>query len=282
MTVRIITDSAADLPHDVIAAHDIRVVSMWLTIGGVPVRENAVSAEEVVARFDEGVTTAGPSPGDFVEVFEQLGDDDEAIVLTVAEHLSSTFESAFVAAKTLGPDAAERVRVVSTDSAAGAQGLVVLHAARVAETGASLDDVEAAARRVMAQVRLVATLDSLDWLVKGGRVPSIAGWAGGALHVRPVIELRPGGRIVPLRPAFGREASLERVVHHWRRTALADHDLHIGALHALAAPDAHRVLDEVRAVVEPATAFVTSFTTIMVAHTGPGLCGLAWWWERRG
>jgi DegV family protein with EDD domain len=281
MTVRIITDSAADLPHDVIAAHDIRVVPMWLTIGGAPVRENEVSVEDVVARFDEGVTTAGPSPGDFVEAFEQLGDGDEALVLTVAEHLSSTFESAFVGTKSLDPAAAQRIRVVSTDSAAGAQGLIVLHAAKVAQAGASLDGVEAAARRVMAQVRLVATLDSLEWLVKGGRVPTIAGWAGGALHVRPVVELRPGGRIVPVRPAFGREASLERVVHHWRRTIVADHDLHVGALHALAESDARHVLDIVRAEVEPATAFVTSFTTIMVAHTGPGLCGLAWWWEPR-
>ena len=94
MTVRIITDSAADLPHEVIAANDIRVVPMWLTIGGSPVRENAVTVEDVVARFDEGVTTAGPSPGDFVEAFDQLGEDDEALVLTGAEHVSSTFVSA--------------------------------------------------------------------------------------------------------------------------------------------------------------------------------------------
>ncbi len=123
MTVRVITDSAADLPHDVLAAHDIRVVPMWLTIGGVPVRENEVTAEEVVARFDEGVTTAGPSPGDFLAAFADLADDEEALVLTVAQHLSSTAESAFVAARDYGG----RVRVVSTDSAAGAQGLVVLH-----------------------------------------------------------------------------------------------------------------------------------------------------------
>ena len=277
MTVHVITDSAADLPDHLLAAHGIDVVPMWLTIGGTPARENEVTVEDVVARFDEGITTAGPSPGDFLAAFERVPVGDEAIVLTVAEHLSSTTEAAFVAARELGG----RVRVVSTESAAGAQGLVVLHAAAVAGRGGSLDEVEAAARRVMAQVRLVATLDSLDWLVKGGRVPSIAGWAGGALRVRPVIELRPGGRIVPARPAFGRAASLDRVVHHWRQTIVEGNDLHIGALHALAEADAVRVLDEVRARVVPATAFVTSFTTIMVAHTGPGLCGLAWWWEPR-
>jgi DegV family protein with EDD domain len=277
VTVHVITDSAADLPDELLEANRIAVVPMWLTIGGVPVRENEVTAEDVVARFDEGVTTAGPTPGDFLTAYERLPAGDEAIVLTVAEHLSSTTEAAHVAARDFGG----RVRVVSTESAAGAQGLVVLHAAGVAGRGASLDDVEAAARRVMSQVRLVATLDSLEWLVKGGRVPSIAGRAGGALRVRPVIELRPGGRIVPARPAIGRSASLERVVHHWRQTIVDGHDLHVGALHALAEDDAARVLEAVRARVEPATSFVTSFTTIMVAHTGPGLCGLAWWWEPR-
>jgi DegV family protein with EDD domain len=276
VTVHVVTDSASDLPGDLVEANGIVVVPMWLTIGGIPVRENEVTVEEVVARFDEKVTTAGPTPGDFLAAYEALPETDEILVLTVAEHLSSTAEAAYVAAREYG----DRVRVVSTDSAAGAQGLVVLHAAEVAARGASLAEVEAAARNVMSQVHLVATLDTLEYLVKGGRVPSIAGWAGQRLGIRPVVELRPGARIVPVRPAVGRDSSLDRVLRHWRRTKVAGHRLHICALHALAEADAQRLMDAVRREVEPATAFVGPFTTIMVAHTGPGLCGLAWWWEQ--
>lgn len=275
MTVRVVTDSAADLPHDVFAEHGIVVVPMRLSIGGREVLENEVTVEEVVDRFDEGVTTAGPTPGDFLAAYEALPEGDDVLVLTVAESLSSTAGAAALAAREWGGP----VRVVSTGSAAGAQGLIVLHAARAASAGLDVDAVEAAARAAMARVRLVATLDTLDWLVKGGRVPSIAGAATNALRVRPVIELRPGGKVSPLRPAFGRDASIERVLHHWRRTRVDGHRLHVAALHALAEGDARRLLDRVCAEVEPATAFVTSFTTIMVAHTGPGLCGLAWWWE---
>ena len=128
------------------------------------------------------------------------------------------------------------------------------------------------------RVRLVATVDSLDYLVAGGRVPELAGRAGRFLNVHPLFEFRRG-RVRPLRPALSRDAALDRIVGLWRRSREPDARLHLAVLHAEDPDRAEELLGRVRAEIEPATAFVAEFSTVMVAHTGPDLVGLAWWWE---
>src|SRR5205823_5296217 len=139
---------------------------------------------------------------------------------------------------------------------------------------------ERAARAVIEQVRLVATVDSLDYLVAGGRVPEIAGWAGRFLNVHPMFEFRRGG-VRPLRPALSRDAALDRILGTWRRSVQPGAALHVAVLHADDPERADYLLARVHAEVEPASAFVARFSTVMIAHTGPELVGLAWWWEQQ-
>jgi fatty acid-binding protein DegV len=123
-----------------------------------------------------------------------------------------------------------------------------------------------------ARVRLVATVDSLDHLVRSGRVPGIAGRAGRGLGLNPLFEFRRG-HPRPLRPALSRQAALDRMVAALLNSRVAGARLHVAALHAGAPAPAARLLEQVRAEVDPATAFLV--------HTGPGLVGLAWWWDAR-
>lgn len=273
MTVAIVTDSAAALPPELVAATGVTVVPMWLSVEGIPSKEGEVPLEDLVG--DAKVTTSGPTPGEFETAIRQRLDHDGVLVLTIASTMSSTHQAAEIAAHEVGGP----VRVLDTTTAAGAEALVVLTAARAAAAGASLDEVEAAARKAMERVRLVAMVPNLDHLVRGGRVPGIAGWAGKRLGIAPLFEFADG-RARPLRPAFGADAAFDRIVAGWRRSRPAEPaSLHVAALHALAPDAAERLLKAVQAEVEPATAFVSEFGSVMVVHTGPGLVGLAWWWE---
>ncbi len=200
--------------------------------------------------------------------------DDGVVVLTIAASMSSTYQAASLAAK----DLSDRVRVIDTTTAAGAEGLVVLAAARAAEAGGDLDAVEAEARRVMDRVRLVATVPSLDHLVRSGRVPGVAGWAGRHLGINPLFEFRTG-EVHALRPALSPDAAVDRILQEWRRSITPGADLHVAALHAVAPDAARDLLARVEAVHEPASAFVGEFNAVMVSHVGPGLIGLAWWWS---
>jgi DegV family protein with EDD domain len=275
VSVAIVTDSAAALPAELVARHGITVVPMWLTISGESVREGERPLSELLG--DERVSTSGPAPGEFEEAIRSRLTDDGVLVLTIAASMSGTNEAAMVAAAQLGED----VRVVDTATAAGAEALVVLAAAAAAERGASLDEVEAEAKDVVERVQLVAAVPNLDHLVRSGRVPGIAGWAGRRLRINPLFEFR-GGRVRRLRPALSSEAATDRMVGRLLRSREPNTRLHVAALHALAPDAAEGVLARVEAEVTPATKFVGEFGSVMVVHTGPGLYGLAWWWEPDG
>jgi DegV family protein with EDD domain len=260
MTVGIVTDSAASFPDELAAVWAIEIV------------------EQHVQQHHGAVNTAAPSPGEFLRAIERTG-CDEVVVLTVSSRVSATWNAARLAAAE-SPIPAE---VIDTETAAGAQALVVLAAARAAAAGADRRAVGDVALDAIGRVRLVAVIEGLDHLVRSGRVPGLAGWAGRMLGLKPMFEFRHGVAR-PLRPAVSREAALTRIVGHWRRTARnagpADL-LHVAALHAEADTEAEGLLKRVRddCAIAPATELVLEFSEVMVAHTGPGLVGLAWWWQ---
>jgi DegV family protein with EDD domain len=270
--VAVITDSAAALPAALAERHNITIVPMWLTLGGRLVRDGDISIDEVVTHDD--VSTSGPSPGEFTAAIESRASEDGVVVLTIAATMSSTFAAAQQGAASVPVP----VSVLDTSTAAGAEALVVLHAARAAERGATLSEVQDAATRCIDAVRLVAMLSDLDHLARSGRVPEAASRAGRRLRLRPLFEFR-NGKARPLRPALSVDAAKDRMVAMVTRSRTPGARLHVAALHAKAREDAEELLGRVEAAHEPATSFVAPFSTVMIAHTGPGLAGLAWWWE---
>jgi DegV family protein with EDD domain len=271
----VMTDSAAALPDELRRALGVSVVPLELVVDGVARHDGEVPVAELVAHIGEGVSTSSPPPGRIADAMRSCRRDADAVLmLTVAERMSTTYEAACLAAKTVD----DAVHVLDTETAAGAEALVVAHAARCARRGDGIGTVEQEAKTVIDRVRLVATLDSLDDLVRSGRVPELAGRAGRLLNVHPLFEFRRGG-VHALRPALSSDAAVDRIVGLWQRTERAGGRLHVAALHANDPERAARLLERVSERVEPATAFVAEFSAVMLAHTGPGLAGLAWWWE---
>lgn len=275
MTVAVVTDSAATIPEEMVERLGITVVPLRLQIGPHPYRDTELNPEAVLDRTEE-ISTSGPSPADFVEAIEAHAGSHGAVVATVSRAMA---EGTFLAAYSAAGLVEVPTRVIDTATAAGGQGLVVLEAARVAAAGGTIDEVEQAALRVAGRARLAAWLPSLDHLVRSGHVPDAAAWAARWMGLRPVIELR-AGKVSPLRPALSESGAHRRVLDTLRRAAPdPPAPLHVAALHSLAAVAAEYLLGEVRDEFEPATTFVGSFGSVMLVHAGPGVVGLAWWWE---
>ena len=284
MSVHVVTDSAASLPSGAAERLGITVVPMTLVLGGVVYADGDLDPFEVVERAGrESVTTSSPSPGDFLKAVASATEHEEGrgqvLVLTVSSSMSATYEVARTAANYV--DDAE-VQVLDTRTAAGAQGLVVMAAAELARTGASLDEVSRAAQKAAHNVRLVASLRSLDHLARSGRVPGAAAWAGRSLGVRAMFEFTAGG-VRPRRPARSERGALERMVGAMTQSRPADSAgdavLRAAVMEAQAAGSADRLLGMVATAVPTAEVFEAPFSSVMIAHTGPGLVGLAWWWE---
>ena len=276
MSVTVVTDSAAALDAETAAALDVLVVPTQLVVGEQHYLEGELAISELLERFDEGVSTSGPTPGAFSAALAEAA--DEVLVLTVAENLSSSYQAARVAVQ----DARQRARLLDTGTAAGAQALVVLEAAKVAREGASLDEVEAAARVVAERVRFYAAFETLEYLIRGGRIDGVIGGIAERLGIRPFLKIEAGGNLHRLRPSLSRRAALDRIIKLWRRSRVEGALLHVVAAHVLARDDAEMLLERVGAEVEPATALISAFGPVMAVHTGPGLIGLAWWWQEQG
>jgi fatty acid kinase fatty acid binding subunit len=274
VTVAIVTDSAAAIPPELVEQHGITVVPMWLSVGGDPVREGGRALGELLG--DERVTTSAPTPGEFEAAIRAAlaAGASDVLVLTIASAMSASHHAAGVAVRDVG----ERARVLDTKTAAGAQALVVLAAATAAASGAGIDEVTAAALEVVSRVRLVAMVPDLDHLVRSGRVPGIAGWAGRTLGISPLFEFR-AGKVHRLRPALGIEAAYDRIVARFRRDARSGARAHVVALHALAPDAADALLARAVGETDAAESFTSEFGSVMVVHAGPGIVGLAWWWE---
>ena len=277
MSVAVVVDSAASLPRDLVAQLDIGLVPMNLVVDGREMRDTDIMIEELLERLDSGeVSTSGPSPGEFASEIERALDRaDEVLVLTISQQMSSTYASAELAAQLVSGT----VRVVDTRTAAGGEGLVALAAARAAAGGGSIDEVEAVVHDVAGRVRLVASVDSLDHLARSGRVPNIARLAASTLHIDMVFEFRDGAaRALP--PALGHKSARSRIVQRCLSARPSEHAvLHVAALDAHATDRAQALLDEVLDGVPDADWFIGSFGPVMLVHVGPGVSGLAWWWD---
>ncbi len=270
MPVTVVTDSAAALPSQLAERLGVLVVPLWLHVGRDSFRDGEMPLAELVDRAEEPFTTAAPSPGEIADAMRAGAADGPVVVLTVASTMSSTHDAAVLAAR----HAAGDVTVVDTQTAAGAQGLVVLAAARAAAAGAERAEVLAVAGSAIDRVRLVATVPDLTRLARSGRLPETARRIGARVGAQPLFELRRG-RIRPMRPAFSRRAALDRIVDRCTADGTAG-ALHVAVLHALddaAAALLRQRVDE----LGPASCFVGPFSPVMVTHTGPGLAGLAWW-----
>ncbi|PWT74519.1 MAG: hypothetical protein C5B60_06570 [Chloroflexi bacterium] len=274
MTVAIITDGAASLPDERAGIDNVTVVPLRVAIGMVVQEDPTPALAEVLSAHPSTVHTSFPAPSRYLAAINQCRSRVGVVICTVAASLSGSYQAAVHAARR----ARAPVRVVDTGTAAGGQGLVVLAAARVAETGAALDVVADSAIRCSAQVRLVGTVDTFDRLVASGRVSHLAGWAANQLGVHPVFELRDG-RIRELRPAYSQRGAETRMIEYFRASGHPDSALHVSVLHVLAPERAQRILELVVGEQAPVMAYISEFDAAMATHLGPGVVGLAWWRE---
>jgi DegV family protein with EDD domain len=195
MPVKIVTDSAADLTADQVAAHGISVVPLTIRFGddefvdGVDLSPQAFY--DKMAALDVLPATAAPSPGAFEAAFRAAGaDGDPVVCINLSSALSATMQSAQTAAKAIGDEL--DVRVLDSRSITAGLGMQVLAAAAAAEGGASADDIEALIGRLSHSTTVYGALDTLENLKKGGRIGGAQAMLGSILSIKPIIDISTG------------------------------------------------------------------------------------------
>lgn len=277
--VAIVTDSTATVPKDLVEALDIHVVPVPLLYGTKTFRDGIdIEPAEVYRRLRDGQqppTTTTPSVGDFVRVFAAAAQRASGILsVHMSPDLSTTHGVAVMASQLVD---GVPIRVFDCNTAAMGQGFVVLEAARAAARGASLAEVLERAEEVAARTHLLFTLDTFEYLHRGGRIGRAASLVGTALQIRPVLYLDGGHVDVMAKPRTKPKAI--RLILQRIAEAAEGRQLHAAVFHAdvpQEAEDLRQILAERFNCVE---LYVTEFTPVMGAHTGPGLVGVAFYAE---
>lgn len=272
-TVRVVTDSTADIPPQFASALGITVIPDEIIFGQQVYRDGV---DLTPRRFLELLNTnphfpktAQPSLGIFLDTYRRLGQDGAGIVsVHVGYHLSGMVRTAQAAAAELASEV--RVAVVDSQQLSLAQGWQVIAAARAAQQGASFEQVVALTQQLPPLAHAAAMLDSLDHVRRGGRIGRLAALTGAMLRVKPLINVVDGHAAL-LGNVRTRRKAMDHLVEHaaTKSPFLALAVLHVGA------PEAAADLTDRLSDLYPPDDILVSETGVAVAtHLGPGAVGI--------
>lgn len=275
MAVRIVTDSACDLPQARADALGIEIVPLTIRFGEDEYVDRVeLSNEEFwrkVATSPVLPETAAPSPGAFEERFRKLKDEgaDGIVCINLSSRLSGTMQSAQVAAKALEGELP--VTVVDSMTVSMGLGNQCIAARTAAEGGADVTEVAALAEQLARTTRLFGALDTLEHLKRGGRIGNAQALLGSMLSIKPVIEVRDGAVA-----EAGKVRTRSKSLDHLAQKLGAAADPHsVYAFHAQA-PDIDEFLDRVAAYVPRDQIEVGEIGPVIGTHAGPRTIGLGW------
>jgi fatty acid kinase fatty acid binding subunit len=278
----IVLDSTSDLPEGH-GPPSWRVVPLYVRFGDEEARREYVDISTVefyrlLRESDQPPQSAQPSPADFAAVFEELAGYERILCVVLSAKLSGTFASAELAAKDFG----DKVRVLDSKVTSG--GTVILADAiqRRLDRGTDDEEIDALVERFQRERGLLFTVDTLEYLVRGGRIGKAAGFAGQLLSVKPILAF-DDGEVAPLKRVRGRSKALGELEEIFRDSTegQGDPDLHVGVGHAEADEDCDELARRIKAVRPDASLdIVTTLGPVIGTHGGPGTLGLFWYHDQ--
>jgi len=273
----IVVDSTADFPEAPERFPNWRFVPLYVRFGDESFRDyvdlDPTRFYERLRAAPETPSTSQPTPGDFLAVYEELAGYERILSLHIAGKLSGTLESARTAGRELGGD---KVRAIDSESASAAIAMLGLAIQRRLEQGTTDEEVDALVDRYRGEARLLFTLDTFEYLVRGGRVGRARGWAGELLHIRPILTIQDG-EVVPVKRVRGNRKAFQEFASAFEAATVDRASVRVGIAHAEAPEKAEALRKMVRAT-RPAAEIeiVTTLGPVVGAHAGPGTVGLFW------
>jgi len=273
--VGVVTDSACDLPDELLDRHGIGLIPLQVMLGDESFADRlGIKAERVYHELRAGkvLTTSQPTVGTFSEGFAHArAAATQVVAVILSSGLSGTYANA-EAARRVFKDGG--LHLMDSKSASLGQGLLALRGAELAEAGWSPDEIVAELRRVRAQSGMFFTVATLDNLVRSGRVSRVKGWLGNLLDMKPILALDDAGRVTPVDRVRGTAAVLPRVIELLEEALPARRErLRMGVVHADAEATARLVRDALHTRFRPYDIVISPVTAVIGVHAGPDAWG---------
>jgi DegV family protein with EDD domain len=272
----IVLDSTSDFPQAHERFENWRMVPLYVRFGDESRRDYVeMGPQEFYARLrtvTELPTTSQPTPGDFVAAYAELEQYERIYSLQVAANLSGTFASA----RTAAAEAGEKVRVIDTETASAAIAMLGFAIQRRLERGTTDEEIDELVERFKRDARLVFTVDTLEFLQKGGRIGKAAALAGNLLHIKPILTIKDG-EVLPVKRVRGNQKAVQEFARAFTEGTSDTPNLHVGIAHA-DAPEREQALRTLVGDLRPRAQIdiATTLGAVVGTHAGPGTVGLFW------
>ena len=274
----VVLDSTADFPDAPERFPNFRVVPLYVRFGDESLKDYVeIDPQRFYQRLTTATelpTTSQPTPADFLAVYEELAPTYEHILsLQLSSTLSGTFASAQSAADVLGGG---KVRVIDSRTVSASLALLAIGVQRRLERGTTHDEIDAFVGEYGRSHHLLFTVNTLEYLAKGGRIGKAAAFAGNLLNVKPILTIRDG-EVVPLKRVRGSQKAFQEFKSLFESTTTDSPQLKVGIAHA-AAPERMEALRKMVRDVRPKAEIemATTLGAVVGTHAGPGTVGFFW------
>ena len=273
MTVKVVTDSAADIPPEVLKDLDITVVPIYVVFGHDTYRDRVdIGEEEFYSKLCQDSvhpTTSVPSPKDFADVYDRLAKEtDEIVSIHLTSKESGTYNSALLAKDLIGSRC--RIEVIDSLSVSMGSGMLAIAAAQQAKAGTRMERIVAMVRQSVPLTRILIMVDTLKYVVRGGRIGRPQGVLGTALGVRPMLTMKDGDlKLTGL--VRTRAKGLERLFDFAQKPPRLKE---AAVSYTTDQKDAESLADRIRRAFPSAPVYVTRVGPALGTHAGPGAMGV--------
>jgi len=269
MTVKVVTDTTADLPSSIASELGIKVVPQYVRFGDQVFKDLVeISYDEFYKRLQNDPvhpSTSQPSPKDFIDAYKSVIPAKDGIIsLHVSKKLSGTYDSAVQAKQLIVKDTV--IEVIDTESVSMGLGLLATLAARMAKQGASLKDITVTVNNAIPQMRLMGIFDTLKYLAAGGRIGKAKALLGSILSVKPVLTFKEG-ELQPAGQVRSRSKGIDRLVE-WTGTLGKIADLAV--VHTTTPDEAKALAERLGGYFPKNQIIISRLSAAVGAHAGPG------------
>ena len=274
MAIRVVTDSVSDIPAHIVEELNLTVVPAYVRFGNDVYKDGVeITTAQFFDRLLAGSdfpATSQPAIGDFSEAYSEVADGADGIVsVHISSKVSGTVNSARQGAEVA--DVSCPIEIVDTQQASMGSGLVAIAAAKVARDGGSLQEVADAAKDAMSRCQCICLLDTLEYLVKGGRIGKARGMLGGLLKIKPLIIIQDGEV-----HDFGRERTHRKAVSRLERAAREFGPLQtVSVMYSTAPEEAESLAESLSPLLSGDDAIVARFGPALGAYVGPNALGIS-------
>jgi len=274
MTVKVVVDSTSDIPAQLAKEWDITVVPAYVVFGGKSYRDRLdISEDEVYNRLDNDSvfpTTSVPSPQDFADVYNKLADEtDEIISIHVTSRESGVYNSALLGRELVNKKC--HIEVIDSLSVAMSYGILAIAAAKEAKAGASLEKVAEVVRQSIPRMHLLLVLDTLKYVIRGGRVGKGYGLLGSVLRVKPLLTLRDG-KLMLAGVARTRAKAIKRLYDFVESFPQVSE---VAVSYTTSKEEAEALAEQIKANFPDIPLYFTRIGPVLGTHAGPGAMGVA-------